>query len=131
MKLVREILYEKFTEDSDPIEDLNIGIVDKLNKIISELWREHVLLIYGEKIKISENGKEFKIRYATMHFQYKGAFEKLFNDMLIKNALDKYLLFPPKYKRNIYTSTKIFVYNVKPEYWGLFKALKKEYVYIK
>jgi ankyrin repeat protein len=32
MKLVREHINEKFTEDSDPIKDMGIGLLDKLKK---------------------------------------------------------------------------------------------------
>jgi hypothetical protein len=34
MKLVKEILYEKFTSDSDPIKDMNVG---KKNQILNDL----------------------------------------------------------------------------------------------
>ena len=33
MKLVKEYLYEKFTEDSDPIEDMRIGLKPKIEAL--------------------------------------------------------------------------------------------------
>ena len=36
MKLVREYINEKFTEDSDPIEDMNIGMMHEIKKWVDE-----------------------------------------------------------------------------------------------
>jgi hypothetical protein len=38
MKLIREHINEKFTEDSDPIEDMGIGIRAKIKKWCKEMW---------------------------------------------------------------------------------------------
>lgn len=37
MKLVKEFLYEKFAEDSDPIEDMGIGIIKYIFKKLKEV----------------------------------------------------------------------------------------------
>jgi hypothetical protein len=36
MKIVQEHINEKFTEESDPIKDLNIGVIDKINEWIEK-----------------------------------------------------------------------------------------------
>jgi hypothetical protein len=41
MKLVKEILYEKFTSDSDPIKDLGIGIKHKIEEWIKYIRQHH------------------------------------------------------------------------------------------
>jgi len=41
MKLVKEILYEKFTEESDPIEDMSIGISQYIEKIKRDIIDQH------------------------------------------------------------------------------------------
>jgi len=38
VKLVREHINEKFTEESDPIEDMGIGIKAKIKKWCKEMW---------------------------------------------------------------------------------------------
>ena len=126
----KKFINEVFTNDSDPIQDMNIGLIDKLNKKISVLYRYPVFLIYGEKIKITRNGEKFIIIFSTMRFQKWDVYEKEFNDVLIKEGLNDYLIFPPNRKRNIYMSNRYLVYNIKKEYQSFFKKLKKEYVYI-
>lgn len=36
MKLVREHIYEKFTQDSDPVSDMGIGLKVKLEKLLRD-----------------------------------------------------------------------------------------------
>jgi hypothetical protein len=40
MKLVKEILYEKFSEKGDPVKDMGIGPVEHIKDGISKLQRE-------------------------------------------------------------------------------------------
>jgi len=40
MKLIREQLYEKFVEDSDPIHDMNIGVIKFINDWYNEFVKE-------------------------------------------------------------------------------------------
>jgi len=42
MKLVREHINEKFTQESDPIEDMNIGIIAFLRKVIPQLQQKNL-----------------------------------------------------------------------------------------
>jgi hypothetical protein len=124
MRLVKEYINEKFTEETDPIEDLGIGLIDKLNKKILNLRTYTIFKIYGEKINITKDGRKFMIKFKYLHFQKWTQFEKWFNTMISTEGLDKYLMFPPKRKRNIYMSSKYLVYSVKEDYWSLFKKLK-------
>ena len=39
MKLVREYLYEKFIEDSDPIQDMGIGLLSKYESELEKRFR--------------------------------------------------------------------------------------------
>jgi hypothetical protein len=40
MKVVREILYEKFSEQSDPVKDMGIGVDEIVNELRKELEKE-------------------------------------------------------------------------------------------
>jgi len=42
MKLVREHINEKFTDESDPIQDMGIGMIQKIKD-----WLNHITRIYG------------------------------------------------------------------------------------
>jgi hypothetical protein len=44
MKLVREHINEKFEEDGDPIQDMGIGLIKKVNKWINE--NDHFFRVY-------------------------------------------------------------------------------------
>ena len=46
MKLVKEILYEKFSDESDPIRDMGIGMRDKI-----EEWINHFNVTHKNYIK--------------------------------------------------------------------------------
>ena len=68
MKLVKEILYEKFSDESDPIKDMGIGMRHKIEEWI-ELDTEikshiHYYVITGDG-KI--NAKEVDISYTRLH----------------------------------------------------------------
>jgi len=52
MKLVREyIIFEKFTEDSDPIQDMDIGIIPQIKK-----WMNERTVFSKSQYKILKNG---------------------------------------------------------------------------
>jgi len=50
MKLVREYLNEKFTEESDPIQDMGIGLIDKVKK-----W----LKLFLKREPATDNGRRY------------------------------------------------------------------------
>ena len=83
MKLVREHINEKFTEEGDPIEDLGIGIRDLLKKEYEKLSSISLLNIYDKyysDLKITSY--EFAPEFAALFL--KNLIKKLFN---IKNRL--------------------------------------------
>jgi len=53
MKIVRERINEKFTEDSDPIEDMGIGLINYVKKARKNLYNAY------EEIKKQDGGYEF------------------------------------------------------------------------
>jgi hypothetical protein len=64
IKKVREILYEKFMADSDPIHDMDIGMVKKWKKIAEEVGKmtsTHFEIKY--KIKNNINTRNFDIPF--------------------------------------------------------------------
>jgi hypothetical protein len=39
MKIVREYLYEKFTEEGDPIQDMGIGLLPKYKEVLGQRYK--------------------------------------------------------------------------------------------
>ena len=54
MKIVKESLYEKFVEDSDPVEDLGIGMLNRIKGAYNKLLKAF------EKTKQKDGGYEFQ-----------------------------------------------------------------------
>jgi len=49
MKLVREHIFEKFTEDSDPMEDMNIGTLGHIKKDLEKIgWEKDRIIIMDD-----------------------------------------------------------------------------------
>jgi len=62
MKLVREILYEKFTDESDPIHDMGIGIEHEIRKFLKEINRINFYdaISYDEMLRYSASYKKLE-----------------------------------------------------------------------
>jgi hypothetical protein len=132
IKIIKKV-NEAFTEDSDPIKDMEIGLVDKLNSMISNIWKQPTFLIYGEKIEITKNGGQFIIRFTI--YNRSDIPYRVYNieSMLKETGLEKYLVFPGHVRKNLYydiSSCRYLIFDVKPGYQSLFKELNKKYVYI-
>jgi len=69
MKLVREHINEKFTEDSDPIKDLKIGLYkefDSLENMCNYIIKNLPMIIGEKEIPkdiINEPGKFIRVKY--------------------------------------------------------------------
>ena len=59
MKIVREHINEKFTQDSDPIADMNIGMMHQI-----KLWMESI----GESFKDKDNALIFSAEHGKLDF---------------------------------------------------------------
>jgi len=90
MKIVKEILYEKFTEDSDAIQDMGIGFVAKIKKAIKEIVNDSEFGLGSIISNISYiNGKlicntKFSIPSNAPYFQY----------IFSKHGMAEYMIFP-------------------------------------
>jgi len=77
MKIVKEQLYEKFTEDSDPIKDMGIGQVLKCKKSIFKSTYKSKAFTRGKFYKIvSEDESLISL---LDNYKYKFTFTKHFN----------------------------------------------------
>jgi hypothetical protein len=95
MKLIKEhIIIEKFTEDSDPIKDMNIGIIKALNK-----WMESTNILSDWNI---ENNDEL-LRAAAYHGKTE-FIEYLINDGADVHTDDERPLRNAAYHQNIDTA---------------------------
>lgn len=61
MKLVKEILYEKFTEDSDPVHDMGIGIKHFIDNAIENIYEYDSNKIYIKTGSSSNSGIVYKL----------------------------------------------------------------------
>jgi hypothetical protein len=118
MKLVKEHIYEKFTPDSDPIEDMGIGESYLLRKKFYELQRES----YVGSIKLSyDEDKDYY--YVEMYYAYNdliGVTAKFF-----KHIDRKYI--NGNFFKSIGSLRVIAGYIVKPEYVNIFKKALEFY----
>jgi Ankyrin repeats (3 copies) len=106
MKLVKEILYEKFTTDSDPIKDMGIGTDALLDKWLHSSYRNYAdRLSYKENINCIMNqcvtrnkpifveyllrkyNKRFDLKYKKLILKY--ADENKFNE--VSEIVKKYI----------------------------------------
>lgn len=65
MKLVREHINEKFEENSDPIRDLNIGLINKIKQWISTAGNESVNIGIDSVFKTYDFKKE-QCQYSSL-----------------------------------------------------------------
>jgi hypothetical protein len=84
MKLVKEILYEKFTEDSDPIHDMGIGSLQYLDKIAVSILKAdtkkmfYTLRIEDDIVKIWFNSPNLnKTKYIKTHLEAENYVKKI------------------------------------------------------
>lgn len=94
MKLVKEILYEKFTADSDPIHDLGIGVLYNLDKLAISILKKdtkkmfYTVLIEGDKVILFFNSPEIReTKYITSQEQAKDYADKLIYKKLKLNNI--------------------------------------------
>ena len=89
MKLVREHINEKFTEDSDPIHDIGIGIesaIDYSFKKFVELSKE-----YGQKITyLSSNNTYSPINSCTRSYPGHISFSNIKSTLCVNLYSDTY-----------------------------------------
>jgi hypothetical protein len=76
MKLVKEILYEKFTDESDPIHDLGIGLYVHRNFKSKKKFFEWLLIIMPYILKTDGIPKDILKHGGVMNSNH---FEKLEN----------------------------------------------------
>jgi hypothetical protein len=111
---------------------MGIGMKEKLENKIQDLFKDIWFYSYGQMINISQNGKEFVITAISTKKILKEV-KELIDGSLVKFSLDEYLIMPDKLKRRFFTPsyTPFWYYEckVKKEYQSLFKKLKKEYQY--
>lgn len=73
MKLVKENLNEKFKEDSDPVEDLGIGILAKtkeFDNFLDDLWHaEHYRSDDDEQFSTMEIIEQIQEKFAELFIQ--------------------------------------------------------------
>lgn len=132
MKIVKEHINEKFSENSDPIKDLELGELfilqnklEKINEFLKKNWSENFIIKNnGEKIYF----KAFFMFDKSDIIKTYRIFRKYFNEI----EFDKYLIFPGKVKihhllRNKYIKPAFFIWEIKPEYQELFNKIKNQY----
>ena len=122
---------EKFSQDSDPVQDLNIGQTAKLKNALEKMVKHPVIIIRGEKIRISNDGTKIFFRCATYTNSQIPYLIKNLNEMLEELDIAQFLIFPPKVKKNIYftTDSLVYMYDVKPGYTNLFKQLTNKKIF--
>lgn len=106
MKLVREhMILEKFTEDSDPVYDMGIGIVKNLTKIISSILETDASMIFYTV--------ELKNLRLIIYFNSPNMRETR-NIFSKDEALDycKKILYDKLGYENIFVNPKIYLYDV-------------------
>lgn len=84
--LLNELLNEKFTQDSDPVRDLKIGIYQKIKNIAAE-FKDHTLCstVYDNLIGKFLNKKEDS--YFFIHEQNKNSFVRLIYQTILNFAV--------------------------------------------
>jgi hypothetical protein len=72
MKLVKKYINEKFSEESDPIEDMNIGLKYLIQKFLENLIKEYPIasfnkemFVINDDLTIDVKGR-FDISYRTI-----------------------------------------------------------------
>jgi hypothetical protein len=145
VKLVREhILFEKFTEEGDPIHDMGIGLSTIINQAIKKIFKEDSDKIYVKPfeerlIKISQNSsfqhmsvekdKFFMKLFSNRYYDKNGKKidKKKYCIKLLKYAdifrcMEKKIkVYPPRENEDSYIAWE-YTFTIKPEYVKYFKA---------
>jgi hypothetical protein len=130
MNLVREhIIFEKFVEDSDPVYDMKIGIINLLNKEIQELLEKYPISNLLDSITISGKGRFVIIKIGGYVLSGVGVIKKELNNIISKTTtLNECLLINTRkvYSTSVFSSLEHII-RVKRKYWNLFEQLNKEF----
>jgi ribosomal protein L31E len=110
MKRVKEYLVEKFTEDSDPISDMGIGIVSKLNEKLPELILKADKQYLLWSVAISNNEITFHFDHARLstHKEFRSekillhTVKKIINDLHLNTVFSDIKLSPLKIQNDAY-----------------------------
>jgi hypothetical protein len=90
MKIVREHINEKFTEDSDPIEDLGIGIKSKLEKYLKTIGlseAEDKTIVLDELMRLKKyNYADFLLKSGVVDVNAKHRKHKRDYGFILRNA---------------------------------------------
>jgi hypothetical protein len=111
LKLLREHINEKFTEDSDPIHDMNIGIIKLINDWINTPNNQHHIKNYNitKDLKIDADSIDISWEYMDIIPEYirfgkvNEFFSCFFNEKTKLHQLPEYI----GSKLTIYTNKKI------------------------
>lgn len=131
MKLVREHINEKFTQDSDPISDLGIGAVEKIENAIKSLFSNYgkYKVFFIKKYLIDKEKHLFKIKLVSIPLDETVVTD--INEEIQKTYLNDCLIYPIKLKTVTFWSrlspTNHYIAKIKSEYWDLFDKLRDEY----
>jgi hypothetical protein len=132
MKFVREQLYEKFTEEGDPIEDLGIGIVARLNRQIESLFQDTYFDNYVNEIIITDDGKQLILILKDFLIGIENIRIHLSEVIHNLTSLSDYIIYPKNIRTfsfSKYSNYKEFyVCKVRKEHRDLFKQLNKEFI---
>ena len=132
MKIVKEHLYEKFKEDSDPIRDMGIGdaIYNLKNtfKQMFKLDKIHNHNYFLEFINVNSTTEQIEFRVRLMDWNVSSAMAERYIKNLIKDVkLDKYL----EYRSNVFYkgSSANLYYDVKEPYMEFFMPFSQHRMY--
>jgi len=148
MKIIKEHINEKFIEESDPIQDLGIGIlkviplmINKIFIIDSENKEIEKLTSTGNIQHIRNNiGKTLSIVfYSNRYYTHTGKEidkEQYAIQLLKESGLDQFIdiksvkVSPPKQQfiKDESYSPWIYTFNIKEEYIDIFKKLEYQFI---
>jgi hypothetical protein len=75
MKLVKEILYEKFTEeDSDPLKDMGIGAKFVYYRLYKSDQHFYTMYIYGDSYNVRDILKKYNFKWSDVNYAWKSKF---------------------------------------------------------
>jgi len=132
MKIVKEYLYEKFTEEGDPIEDLGIGIVARLNRQIESLFQDTYFDNCVNEITITDDGEQLILTLKDFIMTFEDLRTHLSEIIHNLTSLSDYIIYPkyiPPFSLSKYSDyKKFYVCKVRRKHWNLFKQLKKKFI---
>jgi hypothetical protein len=110
-----EFIYEKFTDESDPIRDMGIGMKSKYEK-----YSVKTVLTLTDREKIILKQKFFKLSLEDLYFLGDDSIE---NDKLMKK------LYRITKKNNKIIEEKIFVYRSRIDSFGNYQSEKEKFIF--